>query len=158
MLPERILIATARSGLQRLKKVLAGCELVPLHTLEEARNVLDAGRYECIVLGIQFDESRMLRLLQYLRAQEAHRSIAAVCVIGARGRLSEVALEAFRKAARVLEAAAVLDINDFPDDPEGNARLRTAIEQALLPQASTVGEPDHAGRRRTTSGIPGNPA
>jgi CheY-like chemotaxis protein len=132
MLPNRILIATAPSGLQRLQKVLAGCELVPLHTLEEARSILDSGRYECIVLGIQFDESRMLKLLQHLRADPRHRNIAAVCVIGAHGRLSDVALEAFRKAARALDAAAVLDINDYPDDSAGNARLRESIEQALL--------------------------
>ena len=79
MLPDRILIATAPSGLQRLQKVLAGCHLASPHTIDEARSMLREGRYGCIVLGIQFDESRTLKLLQHLRTDETQRTISAIC-------------------------------------------------------------------------------
>jgi DNA-binding NtrC family response regulator len=126
MAERRILVAAHPAGMQRLEKVLAGYEVMFVETLEEARRVLDGERFCCLVLGVQFDESRMLGLLDHVRS-EKHLPTPVVCVIGIKGRLSRTALDAFDKAARALGAREVLDVTGFPDDEQGNRALRAAV-------------------------------
>ncbi len=99
-----------------------------METLDEARQALDGQQFFCMVLGIQFDESRMLKLLEQVRSEE-RLAAPVVCVIGMKGRLSDTAIEAFDKAARALGAREVLDMTDFPDDERGNLTLRQAIDR-----------------------------
>jgi len=128
MAGQRILVAAHPAGIRRLEKVLAGHELMIVETLDEARQALAGQGFCCMVLGIQFDESRMLKLLDDLRSQE-RLDTPVVCVIGTKGRLSDAAIEAFEKASRVLGAQEVLDMTSFPDDERGNLSLRRAIER-----------------------------
>jgi hypothetical protein len=126
-----ILVAAHPAGALRLKKVLAGHELSFVSTMEEAEQVLERGRFLGILLGVQFDESRMLKLLERLRS-EKRLPIPVVCIIGIKGRLSEAAVNACKKAASALGAEAVLDLAHFPDDERGNARLRGTILSTML--------------------------
>jgi CheY-like chemotaxis protein len=125
----KILVATARAGACRLQRVLVDHELVLVSTVEEAKHALEQQRFACIILGVQFDESRMLELLDNLRSDGKHRNIPMVCVIGIRGQLSGTALGAFEQAARALQAKAVFDMAEFSDDEAGNRQLRRLIEQ-----------------------------
>lgn len=136
MARKRILVATHPAGRQRLEKVLAGHELVFVDTLDQARRTLEAHRFRCIVLGVQFDESRMLRLLDQLSGKRLPAPV--VCVIGIKGRLSGAAIGAFDQAARALGAREVLDMTDFPDDERGNGSLRGVIDQ-LMPSEDRAG-------------------
>ena len=128
----RILVATARAGACRLQKVLVDCELVLVSTVEEAKQALEQQRFAGVILGLQFDESRMLELLEYLRADGRYASVPVVCIIGIRGQLSGAALGAFDRTCRALGAKAVLDIADFSDDGADDRRLRRLIEQQLF--------------------------
>ena len=128
MAAHRILVAAHPAGVRRLKKVLAGHELTTVETLDEARQALDGQQFCCMVLGIQFDESRMLKLLEQVRSEE-RLAAPVVCVIGMKGRLSDTAIEAFDQAARALGAREVLDMTDIPDDERGNLTLRQAIDR-----------------------------
>jgi DNA-binding NtrC family response regulator len=128
MAAQRILVAAHPAGVSRLKKVLEGHDLIVVNTLGEARQALKGQRFCCMVLGIQFDESRMLKLLEHVRSEE-RVATPVVCVIGMRGRLSDAAIHAFDKAARALGAREVLDMIDFPDDERGNDRLRGIIDR-----------------------------
>jgi DNA-binding NtrC family response regulator len=130
MAEERVLVATAPAGKRRLQKVLAGHELVFVDTLDEARAVLERQRFCCLILGMQFDESRMLRLLDHLRSHR-HLPAPVVCVIGIKGRLSEAAMGAFEQAAKALQVSEVLDMADFADDARGNERLHAALQRFL---------------------------
>jgi CheY-like chemotaxis protein len=132
-----ILVAAHPLGSQRLKKALAGRELSFVGTLEEAKRVLAQQTFSGVLLGIQFDDSRVLELLEHLRAQPKTAGIPVVCMIGIRGRLSGAALSAFAEAARALGAREVLDAADFADDPGGNAALREALER-LMPASRTA--------------------
>lgn len=124
-----ILVAAHPAGTQRLQKALAGHELVFVETLDQARERLEGGEFACVILGVQFDDSRTLKLLEDLSAQQRHLATPVVCVIGIRGRLSNAALCAFDQAARALGARAVLDMTEFPDDERGNSGLRGLIDQ-----------------------------
>lgn len=122
-----ILVAAHPAGASRLKKVLAGHDLTLVDTLAEATQALERGEFSCIVLGVQFDESRMLKLLEHIRSDK-RLPTPVVCVVGIKGRLSAAAIAAFDQAARALEAHAVIDLSDFPDDEQGNAQLRGLID------------------------------
>ncbi|MGH8668623.1 MAG: hypothetical protein ACREUH_05265 [Burkholderiales bacterium] len=130
MAGQRILVAAHPVGKHRLEKVLAGYELMFVATLDEARRVLGGERFCCLVLGVQFDESRMLRLLDHVRS-EKHLPTPVVCVVGIKGKLSSTALDAFDKAARALGAREVLDVTSFPDDEQGNRALRAAVDRFI---------------------------
>jgi CheY-like chemotaxis protein len=134
-IPQRVLVAAHPAGIRRLEKVLAGRELMKVQTLDEARQALERQQFCCMILGIQFDESRMLKLLEHVRSEERLHT-PVVCVIGMKGRLSDAAIDAFDKAARALGAREVLDMTDFPDDDRGNGSLRQVIDR-LMPDFKT---------------------
>ena len=134
-----ILVAAHPAGTVRLQKVLAGHELTFVETVEQAKQALARRAFSCVVLGVQFDESRVLRLLDELRSQR-RLTAPVVCVVGIKGRLSHIAIGAFDQAARALGANAVLDMTDFPDDQQGNARLRGVIDR-LMPASRAVSPP-----------------
>ena len=128
MAAEPILVAAHAAGSQRLEKALAGHELMFVQTLEEARSALERAKFCCVILGIQFDDSNNLWLLDHLRSHKRDDATPVICVIGLRGRLSPTALAAFDQAARALQATEVLDLEQYPDDEPGNARLRSILE------------------------------
>jgi hypothetical protein len=99
--------------------------------MQEATEALAHTRFAGVILGVQFDESRTLEVLDYMRAHERYRSIPAVCVIGIKGRLRNGAISAFDQAAKALDAKRVLDMERFPDDPQGDERLRRELEGCL---------------------------
>jgi DNA-binding NtrC family response regulator len=105
MAAQRILVAAHPAGIRRLEKVLAERELMKVQTLDEARQALERQQFCCMILGIQFDESRMLKLLEHVRSEERLHT-PVVCVIGMKGRLSDAAIDAFDKAARALARGA----------------------------------------------------
>lgn len=126
-----ILVAAHPLGNQRLRKTLAGRELTFVETLDEAKRTLEQQAFSGCLLGIQFDDSRVLELLEHLRSQPKTARVPVVCMIGIRGRLSGAALSAFAQAARALGARAVLDACSFPDDDVGNEALREILERLM---------------------------
>ena len=132
-----ILVAAHPLGNRRLKKVLAGRELTFVETLEEASAILGCRDFSGFILGIQFDESRVLELLEHLRSRSNTAWAPVVCMIGIRGRLSGAALSAFAEAAHALGARAVLDACSFPDDEAGNEALREILER-LMPASRSA--------------------
>ena len=132
-----ILVAAHPLGNQRLRKTLAGRELTFVQTLDEAKRALEGQAFSGFLLGIQFDDSRVLELLEYLRSHPKTARVPVVCMIGIRGRLSEAALCAFAQAAHALGARAVLDASSFPDDEAGNAALREVLE-GLMPASAAA--------------------
>jgi DNA-binding NtrC family response regulator len=131
MSQQPILVAAHPASTQRLQKALTGHELVFVETLDQARERLERGRFSCVILGVQFDDSRTLKLLEDLSTQKRHLATPVVCVIGIRGHLSDVAIDAFDTAARALGARAVLDMTEFPDDERGNGGLRGLLDQFM---------------------------
>jgi PleD family two-component response regulator len=129
---EPILVAAAPAGVQRLQRALRGYRLVVAGNTQEATEALAHIAFAGVILGVQFDESRMLEVLDYMRADERYRSIPAVCIIGTKGRLGEGAISAFDQAAKALDARRVLDMEQYPDDAQGDDRLRRELEFCLV--------------------------
>ena len=125
-------ILVAVDNCERLERILAGHELTIPHSVEEAKKQLEAREYHAIVLGVLFDESRMFELLRLVRTYERNRLTPLVCMLSGPSSLSEVAIEGLDHAVKAMLANAFLNLNKFPDDAEGNARVRRIVDYLIL--------------------------
>lgn len=130
--PTRILVAVAPDTLPRIKRVLRGHDLVVAKDTAAAEQALQQEKFGLIVLGVNFDESRMFELLAYVRAQERHKVAPVMCVLGKGGRASEMAVEAIDRAAKAMLANAFLWLEKFPEDAEGDRRIRRIADYLVL--------------------------
>ena len=127
---KHILIAV--DDCERLERILAGHRLTIPGSVDAAKAELQSRPFSLVVLGVHFDESRMFELLRMARIYERNRLTPVVCVLSGRSRLSDVAIEGLDHAVKAMLANAFLNLNKFPDDAEGNARLRRIIDYLIL--------------------------
>ena len=117
---------------ERLERILAGHRLTIPHSVEEAKTEMQAREFSLIVLGVMFDESRMFELLRLVRTYKANKLTPVVCMLTGPSSLSDVAIEGLDHAVKAMLANAFLNLHKFPDDREGNARLRRIIDYLIL--------------------------
>ena len=117
---------------RRLERILAGHYLTIAHSIDEARQELARREFHLVILGVLFDESRMFELLRLVRTFEKNRLTPVVCVLATASRLSEVAIEGLDHAVKAMLANAFLNLNKFPDDAQGNARVRRIVDYLIL--------------------------
>ena len=127
---KRILVAV--DNCERLERILAGHKLTIPHSVEEAKQQLEAREYDAVILGVLFDESRMFELLRLVRTYERNRFTPVVCMLSGPSSLSDVAIEGLDHAVKAMLANAFLNLNKFPDNREGNARVRRIIDYLIL--------------------------
>lgn len=125
-------ILIAVDDCERLERILAGHKLTIPWSVEEAKKLLEKHEYAMVVLGVLFDESRMFELLRLVRTLDKNRLTPVVCVLSAQTRLSDVAIEGLDHAVKAMLANAFLNLNKFPDDDKGNARVRRIIDYLIL--------------------------
>jgi PleD family two-component response regulator len=129
----KILVAVLHDNRDRLARVLEGHDLVFVETCEEARPLLENERFGLVFLGVHFDESQMFSLLGEIRGHAKYRKVPILCVLGTWGRmLSEVAVEGLDHAVKAMMANGFLNLMHFPDDAEGNARIRRIADYLIL--------------------------
>ncbi|HEX6154456.1 MAG TPA: hypothetical protein VFZ54_00430 [Burkholderiales bacterium] len=85
-----------------------------------------------VILGVMFDQSRMFELLRQVRTFKANSFTPVVCVLAGASNLSDVAIEGLDHAVKAMLANAFLNLNKFPDDRGGNARVRRIIDYLIL--------------------------
>ena len=127
---KRILVAV--DDCERLERILAGHILTIPHRVEEAERELQAREYHMVILGVLFDESRMFELLRLVRTYKQNALTPVVCMLTGQSNLSAVAIEGLDHAVKAMLANAFLNLRKFPDDREGNARLRRIIDYLIL--------------------------
>ena len=155
----KILVAVVHDNRERLVHVLEGHDLVFVDNGEDARELLDRDVFGLVMVGVHFDESQMFTLLGDIRSHAKYRKVPVLCVLGSWGRmLSEVAVEGLDHAVKALRANGFLNLLHFPDDGEGNARIRRIADYLILIDgdlqhiARQTGEPvDPANERRHAS-------
>jgi CheY-like chemotaxis protein len=127
---KRILVAVER--IERLSRILAGHEFTVPKSVEQAKAELQSREFAMIILGVHFDESRMFELLRLVRTYEVNELTPVVCMLTSESRLSDVAIEGLDHAVKAMLANAFLNLNKFPDDEFGNARVRRIIDYLIL--------------------------
>ena len=117
---------------ERLERILAGHRLTIPLSVEEAEAALRAREFDLVVLGVHFDESRMFELLRLVRIYDNNKLTPVVCVLSRKSKMSDVAIEGLDHAVKAMLANAFLNLNKFPDDAEGNARVRRIVDYLIL--------------------------
>jgi PleD family two-component response regulator len=129
----KILIAVVRDNEDRMQRILQGHELTLVSACEEARTLLENETFGLVILSVHFDESQMFTLLADIRGHSKYRKVPVVCVLGSWGRmLSEIAVEGLDHAVKAMGANGFLNLMHFPDDDEGNARIRRIVDYLIL--------------------------
>ena len=127
----RILLAVSAELGERFRRILERHELTFVERSDQAMRELGE-HYGMVILGVHFDESQMFTLLGDIRAHSGYRKIPILCVLGQRGRVSEIAIEGLDHAVKALRANGFLDLQHFADDEEGNARIRRIVDYLIL--------------------------
>ena len=129
----KILVAVVHDNRERLVHVLEGHDLVFVDNGDDARDLPDRDVFGLVMVGVHFDESQMFTLLGDIRSHAKYRKVPVLCVLGSWGRmLSEVAVEGLDHAVKALRANGFLNLLHFPDDEEGNARIRRIADYLIL--------------------------
>ena len=129
----KILVAVVHDNRERLARVLEGHDLIFVDNGEDARELLEREPFGMVMVGVHFDESQMFTLLADIRAHAKYRKVPILCVLGSWGRmLSEVAVQGLDHAVKALMANGFLNLLHFPDDDEGNARVRRITDYLIL--------------------------
>lgn len=129
----RILLALAPESMERVERVLEGHDLRVVSTVAEAMHELNSGTFGIVIIGVHFDDSQMFTLLSDIRAHSAYRKVPILVVLGEHGRaLSDIAVQGLDHAVKAMTANGFLDLQHFPDDDEGNARIRRIVDYLIL--------------------------
>lgn len=124
--PYRVLACTSAEAERRLRIALQNHELTMALTLPRALEALATRRFDCIVIGMLFDESRALELAETIAARSPETRPAMVGIRGAKV-VRAVSPHVFDVPMLALGARDVIDVGTIPDDAAGNALIGARI-------------------------------
>ena len=108
----KVLVASVPELDEKIRECLPGHRLTFVRTMYEAITALRHDGFQLVVIGLEFDESRMLELLQYVRGLPAYRHAPVVCVYAEQLNLSEAAMKNIDVAVKALGGVAFLNLAD----------------------------------------------
>ena len=108
----RVLVANVPEMDEKLRDCLPGHDLTFVRTMKEAITELRHDGFQLVVIGLEFDESRMLELLQYVRSLAHYKEVPVVCVYSEYYNLSEAVLKNIDVAVKALGGLAFLNLGD----------------------------------------------
>jgi hypothetical protein len=129
----RILTAVAPDTIERVRRILVRHDLQIVTHLSEVKKVLAQGDVDVVFVGARFDDSRMFDLIELVRGEVEKNKIPIVAAIITPTSLSRDAIAGLSHAVKIFGASLFLNLNDFPDDVAGNARVRLIVETVILP-------------------------
>ena len=106
----RVLVANVPGMDDKIRDCLPGHDLTFIRTMHEALRALRHDGYTLVVIGLEFDDSRMLELLQYVRTLPKYREVPIVCVYAKSLSLSDAAIRNIEVAVKALGGLAFLDL------------------------------------------------
>jgi len=113
-LKKRILVAAPPEAVTRLSKALGEeFDLVFCHSLSLAHTLLTQCRFDVILGGMHFDDSRVFDFIRLARAQERYADVPIVCVKAFDGVLPSRAYDGVKRAIRLLGAEAFVDLAEY---------------------------------------------
>lgn len=97
---------------EKVRECLPGHELAFVRAMPEAVRALRHDGFQLIVIGLEFDEHRMLELLQYVRTLPHYKEVPVVCVHAEYMRLSEAVMKNIDVAVKALGGLGFLNLGD----------------------------------------------
>jgi CheY-like chemotaxis protein len=108
--PCKVLVASVPELDENIRDCLPGHDLTFVRTMRDAIGALRHDEFQLVVIELEFDESRMLELLQYVRALPAYQHVAVVCVHAEQLNLSEAVMKNIDVAVKALGGKAFLNL------------------------------------------------
>jgi len=108
----RVLVANVPDMDQKVRDCLPGHDLTFVRTMSEALRELRHDGFQLVVIGLDFDEHRMLELLQYVRSLSHYKDVPVVCVHAEYLNLSYAAMKNIDVAVKALGGLGLLDLGD----------------------------------------------
>lgn len=117
----RVLACTIPGTQVRLRAVLPDAELHLAYTTEEALRLLRQHRFDLVLIGLRFDESRGLELPGRIQAE----GLEMPRFVGMRGARAPAAIspQVFDLPMWALGARDVIDFGAVPDSEAGNRHI-----------------------------------
>lgn len=110
--PTRVLVADTPEMDAKIRDCLPDHDLAFVRTMYDAISKLRHDGFHLIVIGLDFDESRMLELLQYVRSLPIYKDVPVVCVHADHMNLSEAVMRNIDVAVKALGGIGFLDLAD----------------------------------------------
>jgi len=114
----RILVANDLQGFKRLAGILKGEDVRFAQTLTEARQLLNSVRFDLVIAGVHFDDSRAVELLQIVRTNKKTETSPFVFI---RTRHSSMALEiekTINTLQKALDHSGLIETEMLSEDDE----------------------------------------
>jgi hypothetical protein len=127
----RVLVAVSERAAERMCRILDGLELEQPGSLALFAQALRCSSFDLVVIGCHFDGSHAIEAVKTARWHAPRVPLACVLAAPFSSRLGEAALSVFHVAAEELGADCFIDLMQFPDDAEGNARARAMLQQCV---------------------------
>ena len=108
----KVLVADVPEMDEKLRECLPGHDLMFVRTMQQAIRELRHDGYQLVVIGLEFDESRMLELLQYVRSLPHYKDVPVICVHADNYNLSEAVMKNIDVAVKALGGLAFLNLGD----------------------------------------------
>ena len=127
------MLAIVAHKVELWRRILEGHELVSVMTLREAmQRLAEEDDLRLVITGVHFDESRMFTLLGDIRAHPKYRSVPILVVLSpGQYAFSEIAVEGIDRAVTAMGANGFVNLDHFPDDAEGEARIRRIVDDVI---------------------------
>lgn len=106
----KVLVANVPETDEKLRECLPGHDLTFVRSMGQAMRALMHDGFQLIVIQLDFDESRMLELLQYVRSLDAYKAVPVVCVHGDYLSLSEAVMKNIDVAVKALGGVGFLNL------------------------------------------------
>jgi ActR/RegA family two-component response regulator len=103
------LVAVSPPSIGKLHALLEGCDADYFDSYGNALSALGEKRYETVVIGLHFGESRMFELVREVKRRQPGARV--ICIQGTAGHLNETAIDCARTALQQIGAEGVIDLS-----------------------------------------------
>ncbi len=110
--PIKVLVADIPEMDEKIRDCLPGHDVTFVRTMYDAIRALRHDGFQLVLIGLDFDESRMLELLQYVRGLPCYKDAPVVCVHADNMSLNEAVMKNIDIAVKALGGIGLLDLAD----------------------------------------------
>lgn len=123
-----ILIADTKESLLKLQNLLGSFDLVCVRSMREAQKALSLGRIDACVVGVHFDDSRWIELMQSIRKDP---KLADIPILVVRMEPSDIA-HSFRSTLKAMSRAiGFVEYIEIEGNAKGPEELRVAVKRCI---------------------------
>lgn len=133
-----ILTAVHPDTAERISRILQGHNLTIVRNIRAATAALTTEKFDLIFVGARFDESKMFEFLEFLREDVDYRRIPIAAAVVVPTRMTSEALKGMSHAVKIYGASLFINLNDFPDEPASNYRVRLIFETLCAPAEAVI--------------------